>query len=163
MEQRELTCLGSDLLAGSASLETVLGAAADVLEVAHAAGTGGLSALSLLAPLVRADLSGGVAARGADLLLQVERASVASSAHGVRLGAVRRKECRRGWKMVSVLLLLTEGETRSPILQKMRMPLHSLHLPRYAILLHCGVSCAQIPSPFRGRLTDACRVRRLRS
>lgn len=54
MDSRRVTCLGGNLLAGSASLETVLGAAADVLEVAHAAGTGGLSALGLLAPLVRA-------------------------------------------------------------------------------------------------------------
>ena len=83
-----LRCLGGDLLASGTRLETVLGTSADVLEVAHAAGTGGLSALGLLAPLVRANLSGGVTARGADLLLEVERASVASSADGVRLGAV---------------------------------------------------------------------------
>lgn len=89
---KESTRLGGNLLAGRASLETVLGAAADVLEVAHAAGTGGLSALSLLAPLVGADLGGGVTARSADLLLTVEGTSVASSADGVRLGAV---ECER--------------------------------------------------------------------
>lgn len=83
-----MTDLGGNLLAGSASLETVLGTAADVLEVAHAAGTGGLSALSLLAPFIRADLGRGVTARSADLLLEVEGTSVASSADGVRLGAV---------------------------------------------------------------------------
>lgn len=82
------TDLGGNLLASRAGLETVLGAAADVLKVAHTAGTGGLSALSLLAPLVRADLSGGVTARGADLLLTVEGTGVASSADGVRLGAI---------------------------------------------------------------------------
>lgn len=94
------TDLGDDLLAGSASLETVLSTAADILEVAHAAGTGGLSALSLLAPLVRADLGRGVTARSADLLLEVEGTSVASSADGVRLGAVELDLTRsRGTRM----------------------------------------------------------------
>lgn len=91
MEQRTFTCLGGHLLAGGASLETVLGTAADVLEVAHAAGTGGLSALSLLAPLVGADLGRGVTARSANLFLTVEGTRVASSADGVRLGAVESK------------------------------------------------------------------------
>ena len=85
----------SDLLASRAGLEAVLGAAADVLEVAHAAGTGGLSALSLLAPLVRADLGGGVTARGADLLLEVEGTGVATTAHSVRLGAIQMGKVRR--------------------------------------------------------------------
>lgn len=97
--------LGGDLLAGGASLEAILGTAADVLEVAHAAGTGGLSALSLLTPLVGADLGGGVTARGADLLLTVEGTGVASSADGVRLGAVEWKQFdpRRSKWMVSWL------------------------------------------------------------
>lgn len=99
--RKRFTCLGGDLLAGGASLETVLGTAADVLEVAHAAGTGGLSALSLLAPLVGADLGGGVTARSADLLLTVEGTGVASSADGVRLGAV-------GWKQLETRM----GRTR---------------------------------------------------
>jgi len=89
------TDLGGDLLASRASLETVLGTSGNVLEVAHATGTGGLSALSLLTPLVGSDLGSGVTARGADLLLEVEGSGVASSADGVRLGAVERNKLSR--------------------------------------------------------------------
>ena len=45
--------------------EAVLEPPGDRLEVAHAAGTSRLAALGLLAPLERADLGRGVAARGA--------------------------------------------------------------------------------------------------
>lgn len=42
----------SGLLGGGAGLEAVLGSTGDVLEVAHASGTGSFSALRLLSPLV---------------------------------------------------------------------------------------------------------------
>jgi hypothetical protein len=70
---------------GLAGLEAVLELSRDLLLVPHAAGTGGLSALELLAPVVLADLSGRVAARRALSLLDVQRATAASSAQGVRL------------------------------------------------------------------------------
>lgn len=44
--------LGSASTLGLSDLETVLEAAGDVLEVLHASGTGGLSALGLLGPVV---------------------------------------------------------------------------------------------------------------
>lgn len=56
-----------------------------MLEVAHAAGSGGLSALGLLAPVVLAGLSSGIAARGAGVLLDVKGATTATPAQSVRL------------------------------------------------------------------------------
>jgi hypothetical protein len=61
----------------------------NVLEVSHAAGSGGLAALGLLAPLERADLGGGVAARGAGVVLLVERAATAALAQPVGLDKTR--------------------------------------------------------------------------
>ena len=51
--------------------EAVLELPLDTLEVPHAAGAGGSSPLGLLGPLVASRLGGGVAARGAGLLLRV--------------------------------------------------------------------------------------------
>jgi hypothetical protein len=70
---------------GCASLETVLESSGHILEVASAAGTDGLSSLSLLGPVVLADLGSRVTARRALMLLDVKRAATASSAQGVRL------------------------------------------------------------------------------
>lgn len=70
---------------GGTSLETVLESSGHILEVASAASTDGLSSLSLLGPVVLADLGSGVAARRALMLLNVKRAATASSAQGVRL------------------------------------------------------------------------------
>lgn len=70
---------------GGAGAETVGELAGDGLEVPHAAGTGGLSALGLLAPVVLAGLSSRVAARSAGVLLDVERAATATPAQRVRL------------------------------------------------------------------------------
>lgn len=53
LEKRDWRRLGSGrLLGGGTGLEAVLGSTGDVLEVAHASGTGGFSSLSLLSPLV---------------------------------------------------------------------------------------------------------------
>lgn len=70
---------------GGTSLETVLESSGHILEVASAASTDGLSSLSLLGPVVLADLGSRVAARRALMLLNVKRAATASSAQGVRL------------------------------------------------------------------------------
>lgn len=68
----DLVDLGTTGALGSADLEAVLEATVDILEVAHSAGAGGLSSLGLLAPVVLANLSGGVAAVGTGRLLDVE-------------------------------------------------------------------------------------------
>jgi len=70
---------------GLAVLEAVLEAPRDVLEVAHAAGAGGLPALGLLTPVELAGLGSGEAARRALVLLDVQRAATASTAQSVRL------------------------------------------------------------------------------
>jgi len=92
---------------GLAVLEAVLEAPRDVLEVAHAAGAGGLPALGLLTPVdcassrsassrclhafvgaeqrTLAGLGSGEAARRALVLLDVQRAATASTAQSVRL------------------------------------------------------------------------------
>jgi len=70
---------------GDTSLEAVLEAAGDVLEVAHAAGTDGLSPLGLLGPVVLAGLGRRVTAGGAGVLLDVKRSATATTAQGVRL------------------------------------------------------------------------------
>jgi hypothetical protein len=70
---------------GLAVLEAVLELSGDVLQVAHAAGTGGLPSLQLVAPVVLAGLGGRVAARSALMLLDVQRTTTASSAQSVRL------------------------------------------------------------------------------
>jgi len=70
---------------GGTSAEAVAELAGDELECAHAAGTGGLSSLGLLTPVVLSDASARVAAVGASVLLDVERARAAASAQNVRL------------------------------------------------------------------------------
>jgi len=55
-----------------ASLEAILEAPRDSLEVAHAAGSRGLSPLCLFGPVILAGFGSGVAARGAGTLLDVE-------------------------------------------------------------------------------------------
>ena len=54
--------------------EAVLEPPRNVIQVAHAASAGGLSALSLLAPLVRPELRAGVAALGALCVIAVSMA-----------------------------------------------------------------------------------------
>lgn len=71
----DLLALGATSALGGAGLEAVLEATVNLLEVPHAAGTGGLAALGLLAPVVLANLSGGVTAVGTCRLLDVERAA----------------------------------------------------------------------------------------
>lgn len=92
----------------------VLEAAVDVSEVSHAAGTGRVPSLGLLAPLVcwkwnasirdvgcccpraqltRAKLGRGEAARGALLVLLVERAAAAATAQTVRDDRCKRQYC----------------------------------------------------------------------
>jgi hypothetical protein len=70
---------------GEASPEAVGEAAGDGLEVTHASGSGGLSPLGLLGPVVLADLSGGVSTRRTGALLNVEGAASTTTAQGVRL------------------------------------------------------------------------------
>ena len=47
-----------------------------------------MSSLGLLTPVVGSDLGGGVSARGASLLLAMERSLTASGAESVRLGVL---------------------------------------------------------------------------
>jgi len=70
---------------GGTRLEAVLELAGDGAEVPHTAGTGGLSALSLLGPVVLPGLGGRVTARSAGVLLDVKRAATATTAQNVRL------------------------------------------------------------------------------
>ena len=70
---------------GGTGLEAVGELAGDGLQVLHAAGTGGLSPLGLLAPVVLPDTGARVTAVGASVLLDVERATTAASAQNVRL------------------------------------------------------------------------------
>ena len=73
---------------GSGTLpESVAEPPADDLEVADAAGAGGLPPLGLDGPVVSAGAGGGVSAHGAALLLDVEGDAVAADAQGVRLVA----------------------------------------------------------------------------
>ena len=81
----KLRLLLDHLLGGGALAETVLEAAGQGLEVAHAASALSSSALGLGGPVVAAHLSGGETARGTLLLLDVERAHTAATAQGVRL------------------------------------------------------------------------------
>lgn len=78
-------CDGATGTLGSALLEAVAELPVDGLEVPHAAGAGGLSPLGLLGPVVLPGLSGGVGTAGASVLLDVERATAAATAHSVRL------------------------------------------------------------------------------
>jgi len=57
-----------------------------MLEGAHAAGTGSLSALSFLAPLIRAQLRCRVTALGTGLVLPVECTDTTTPAERVGLG-----------------------------------------------------------------------------
>jgi hypothetical protein len=66
--------------------ETVLEAALDISQVSHATSTGGLSSLTLLRPVERSDLGGGITALSASLLLLVERAVATTTTQGVGLG-----------------------------------------------------------------------------
>jgi len=54
--------------------ETVLETALNILQVSHAASTGGLSALTLFGPVERSDLGSGITTLSTGLLLLVERA-----------------------------------------------------------------------------------------
>ena len=73
-------------LLGLGSLpESVLEPPSHSLEVLHPSGSGGATPLSLLGPVVRADLLLGVGAHGAFLLLDVVRRGSAATADGVRL------------------------------------------------------------------------------
>jgi len=66
-------------------LEAILEFAWNTLHVAHATGTGGLSSLSLLAPVVLPNFGCWVSAGRACVLLNVERSATAASAQSVRL------------------------------------------------------------------------------
>jgi hypothetical protein len=70
---------------GLAGLEAVLESAGDVLQVPRAASADGLSPLGLLTPVELAGLGGRVAAGRALMLLDVQRATTASTAQSVRL------------------------------------------------------------------------------
>lgn len=59
-----------------------------MLKRSHSAGTGGVSSLGLLAPVVRPDLGRRVAARRTGLLLGVEGSLTTSSAENVGLGVL---------------------------------------------------------------------------
>ena len=72
---------------GTLLLESVAETPADDLEVADAAGAGGLPPLGLDGPVVSAGAGGGVSAHGAALLLDVEGDAVAADAQRVRLVA----------------------------------------------------------------------------
>lgn len=76
------------------SAESVPGLPPDDLEVAHAAGAGGLPAQGLDGPVVLADLVAGVAAGRAHLLLDVEGHLAAADAQGVRLVVALSKRAR---------------------------------------------------------------------
>ena len=67
--------------------ESVAEPPAHFAQVPHAAGAGGLASAGLDGPVVLADLGCGVAARGANLLLDVETDLSASTAQSVRLVA----------------------------------------------------------------------------
>ena len=83
-------------------METVLETTRDIAEVTETTSSGGLSALGLLGPLVLSGLSSWVSARGASVLLDVERTTTAASAQSVRLvvsltergGTFRHSGCR---------------------------------------------------------------------
>ena len=70
---------------GLAGLEAVLESAGDVLQVPRAASADGLSPLGFLTPVELAGLGGRVAAGRALMLLDVQRATTASTAQSVRL------------------------------------------------------------------------------
>lgn len=90
---------GGDSLDGS-GLVAVLELAVDNLEVTLTAGSGCVSALGLLAPVVRSDFGGGVSTRRASLLLAVERTSTASSAESVRLVVAFTEAGSSLWRLV---------------------------------------------------------------
>lgn len=66
-------------------LEAVLESSGHVLQVGHSTGTGGSSSLGLESPVVGSHLGSRVAARGAGLLLSVERTTATSLTQNVRL------------------------------------------------------------------------------
>jgi len=84
-KHKQISLVLDHLLGGGSLAETVLEAAGEGLEVAHAASALSSSALRLGGPVVAAHLGGGVAARRALLLLDVERAHTAATAQSVRL------------------------------------------------------------------------------
>lgn len=75
-------------LLGSLVAEAVSELSVNELERSHSAGSGGVSSLGLLTPVVGSDLGGGVSARGAGLLLAMERSLTTSSAESVGLGVL---------------------------------------------------------------------------
>lgn len=76
--------------------EAVLEVAGDVLEMAHTACTGGLATLRLLAPVVRADLGGGVAARRAGWVLVDRFVSFVDATQCVVQSGLKRVPLRPG-------------------------------------------------------------------
>lgn len=77
--------LGPSGVLGIAGTEAVVESSGDVLEVLHAAGTGGLSSLGLLGPVVFPGLSSWVSARCTSVLLDVEGSTTTTTAQDVRL------------------------------------------------------------------------------
>jgi hypothetical protein len=74
------------LLGLRAFTETVLETTVDFLQVSHAAGTSGLSSLTLFGPVERSNLGGRVSTLSTSLLLFVESTVTATTAQSVRLG-----------------------------------------------------------------------------
>lgn len=77
---RYLSGLGS-----STGLETVLESSGNVLQVSHSTGTGSVSSLSLLTPVVRSSLSSWVTTGRTGLLLNVEGTTTTSVTQSVGL------------------------------------------------------------------------------
>ena len=78
LSSSQLSWLWCDALAESVALTTE-----DVLQVTHTAGAGCVSSLGLLTPVIFADLGEWITARRATLLLDVVRATTATTAERV--------------------------------------------------------------------------------
>lgn len=72
-------------LGSSTRLETVLESSGDVLQVSHSTGTGSVSSLGLLTPVVRSSLSSWVTTASTGLLLNVEGTTTTSVTQSVGL------------------------------------------------------------------------------
>ena len=97
--------LSRDLALLRSRLEAILSLTSNAPEAPHPTRTSSTTTLSLVRPVVRAHLCGGVSTAGTGVLLFVERSLVAPAAKGVRLGAVDvewrgegREECGEGWE-----------------------------------------------------------------
>lgn len=75
---------GTSGILGGTDTELVVESSSNVLEILHAAGTGGLSSLGLLGPVVLPGLSSWVSARSTSVLLDMEGSTATTTAQNVR-------------------------------------------------------------------------------